>query len=51
MAYYLLRKACFMLRGIEVNSMDEMRKFIWSLGKGVVNVSCGLDVSVRKEGF
>jgi hypothetical protein len=24
MAYYLLRKACFMLRGIEVNSMDEM---------------------------
>jgi hypothetical protein len=22
--YYLRRKACFMLRGIEVNTMDEM---------------------------
>jgi hypothetical protein len=22
--YYLRRKACFMLRGIEVNAMDEM---------------------------
>lgn len=42
MAYYLRRKACFMLRGIEVNSMDEMH--ISALK--VINVSCELGVGV-----